>query len=103
MVWWAWHLPILVTRDLLSNVAFFLLAMTLAFVFTWLFEGSGGSLVPVLLFHGTQNWEDGFEVFFPSIVGTDWELVSTLALLLFGLAATISMAVKDRRTSATPL
>ena len=103
VVWWAWHLPILVTRNLLSNVAFFLLAMTLAFVFTWLFEGSGGSLVPVLLFHGTQNWEDGFEVFFPSIVGTDWELVSTLALLLFGLAATISMAVKDRRTSATPL
>jgi membrane protease YdiL (CAAX protease family) len=97
VVWWAWHLPVLVSRDLLSNVAFFLLAITLSFVFTWLFEGSGGSLVPVLLFHGIQNWEDGFEVFFPSILGTDWELVSSIALLLFGIATAVSMAVKDRR------
>ena len=89
----------LVSRDLLSNVAFFLLAITLSFVFTWLFEGSGGSLVPVLLFHGIQNWEDGFEVFFPSILGTDWELVSSIAQLLFGIATAVSMAVKDRRAT----
>lgn len=87
VLWGAWHLPVLIGRDLLSIVAFSLLAIGLSFLFTLLFNGSGGSLIPVLLFHASQNWEEGFETFFPSLVGTDWELVSTLILLLIGVVA----------------
>jgi len=87
VLWGAWHLPVLIGRDVLSIVAFSLLAIGLSFLFTWLFNGSGGSLIPVLLFHATQNWEEGFETVFPSLVGTDWELVSTLGLLLLGVLA----------------
>ena len=61
VLWGAWHLPVLIGRDTLSIVAFGLLAIGLSLVFTWLFNGSGGSLIPVLLFHATQNWEEGFE------------------------------------------
>jgi hypothetical protein len=43
--------------------------------------------VLVLLFHAVQNWEEGFEVIFPALAGTGWELPSTLALLLVGLVA----------------
>ena len=87
VLWGAWHLPVLIGRDLLSVVAFSLLSIGLAMLFTWLFNGSGGSLIPVLLFHASQNWEEGFETLFPSLVGTEWELVSTLSLLVIGLVA----------------
>jgi membrane protease YdiL (CAAX protease family) len=89
VLWGVWHLPVLIGRDLLSIVAFSLLSIGLSLLFTGLFNGSGGSLIPVLLFHATQNWEEGFETVFPSLVGTDWELVSTLALLLLGVVAGI--------------
>ena len=87
VLWGAWHLPVLLGRDALSIVAFSLLAIGLSFVFTLLFNGSGGSLIPVLLFHATQNWEEGFETFFPALAGTEWELLSTVALLLVGVVA----------------
>jgi len=87
LLWGAWHLPVLIGRDALSIVAFGLLSFGLSFLFTYMFNGSGGSLIPVLLFHATQNWEEGFETVFPALVGTDWELVSTLALLLIGILA----------------
>ncbi|MAU00267.1 MAG: hypothetical protein CL608_24265 [Anaerolineaceae bacterium] len=87
VLWGAWHIPVLIGRDMLSIVAFSLLSVGLAMLFTWLFNGSGGSLIPVLLFHASQNWEEGFETLFPSLVGTEWELVSTLSLLLVGVVA----------------
>jgi membrane protease YdiL (CAAX protease family) len=87
VLWGAWHLPVLIGRDLLSIVAFSLLSLGLSMLFTLLFNGSGGSLIPVLLFHASQNWEEGFETLFPSLVGREWELVSTLSLLLIGLVA----------------
>jgi len=89
LLWGAWHLPALIGRDVVSIVAFGLLSFGLSFLFTLMFNGSGGSLIPVLLFHATQNWEEGFETVFPALVGTDWELVSTLALLLIGIVAGI--------------
>jgi membrane protease YdiL (CAAX protease family) len=85
LLWGGWHLPVLLQRNLESQIAFLLLALGLSFLFTFLFNRSQGSLIPVLLFHGTQNAEEVFEVFFPALIGTDWELISTLALLFFGL------------------
>jgi membrane protease YdiL (CAAX protease family) len=87
--WALWHLPVLLGRDVVSVVAFLLIAFGLGFVFTWLFNGSKGSLIPVLLFHATQNWEEGFETFFPGLVSTDWELISTLALFVLGIGAAV--------------
>lgn len=87
VLWGAWHLPVLIGRDLLSILAFSLLSIGLSFLFTWLFNGSGGSLIPVLLFHAAQNWEEGFETVFPALMGTDWELLSTLVLLALGTVA----------------
>lgn len=85
ILWAVWHLPVLVSRDLVSIVAFLLLASVLSFIFTWLFNSSGGSLLPVLLFHAIQNTEEMFETLFPDVIGTDWELISTLGLLVIGI------------------
>lgn len=99
--WAAWHLPVLLGRNVLSIVAFVLLSFGLSFVFTWLFNGSGGSLIPGLLFHATQNWEEGFETLFPGLVGTEWELVSTLALLVIGIVAGV-VVWRSGRNRFTP-
>ncbi len=101
LLWGAWHLPVLIGRDVLSIVAFSLLSIGLSMLFTLLFNGSGGSLIPVLLFHASQNWEDGFEVLFSSLVGTEWELVSTLSLLVIGLVAGIMVWRNGRSTPAS--
>ena len=86
-LWAAWHIPILFGRDLVMIIAFLLLAFVLSFIFTWLFNGSGGSLMPVLIFHAAQNAEEVFEIMFPALLETDWELVSSLALLMIGVIA----------------
>jgi hypothetical protein len=44
-----------------------------------------GSLVPGLLFHTFQNNEDTFEIVLAGLANTDWELVSTLGLLMIGI------------------
>jgi membrane protease YdiL (CAAX protease family) len=98
VLWGAWHLPVLLGRDLLSIVAFSLLSIGLSMLFTWMFNGSGGSLIPGLLFHATQNWEEGFETLFPVLAGTEWELLSTLGLLLIGLLAGIVVWRNGRKT-----
>jgi membrane protease YdiL (CAAX protease family) len=102
VLWGAWHLPVLIGRDPLSIAVFSLLSIGLSMLFTWLFNGSGGSLIPGLLFHATQNWEDGFEVLFPSLVNTEWELVSTLSLLVIGLVAGIVVWHNGRSAAASP-
>jgi membrane protease YdiL (CAAX protease family) len=86
-LWAAWHIPVLLGRDVVSIIAFIILAFGLSFVFTFLFRGSGGSLIPVLIYHATQNWEEGFETIFPNLVNSDWELVSTLLTLFVGFVA----------------
>jgi membrane protease YdiL (CAAX protease family) len=96
VLWGLWHLPVLITRDPVSIVLFLVLALGLSFVFTLMFNGSGGSLIPGLLFHATVNWEEGFEALMPGLIGTDWETWSTLALLLVGLAAAVLVARRPR-------
>ena len=97
VLWAFWHLPVLIAGDQQpANIAILLvLIVGLSFIFTWLFNGSGGSLIPPLLFHATQNWEDGFETILPAIVDTDWETPAALALLV--LAAFSVFAVTKRR------
>jgi membrane protease YdiL (CAAX protease family) len=87
VLWGLWHLPVLLSRGPVSIVLFLILAVGLSCLFTLMFNGSGGSLIPGLLFHAIQNWEEGFESFFPVLVGTDWELPSTVALIAIGVGA----------------
>ncbi len=74
MFWALWHLPILLDREPAAIIVVLLLIIGLSFIHTWLFNGSGGSLIPPLLFHATQNWEEGFETIFPAINGTTGRL-----------------------------
>ena len=99
-LWAYWHLPVLLGRDPVSIVVFLLAAFCLSYIFTWLFNASKGSLIPVLLFHTTQNAEEVWEVVFPNITSVDWELTSTLALLLIGIGFGIVLWRQRNQTRA---
>ena len=58
LFWALWHLPVLLNRDPVSIIVFLLVAFTFSYIFTWMFNASGGSLIPGLLFHATQNAEE---------------------------------------------
>lgn len=91
VAWAGWHAPILATRSAGTAVLQAVVIVGLSFVFTWLFNGSGGSLIPPLLFHATQNWEEAFEEMFPAIAGTDWETLVALALLVLIVVSVIAV------------
>ena len=96
-LWAAWHIPVLLGRDIVSVVAFIILAFTLSFVFTLMYNGSGGSLIPGLIFHATQNWEEGFEIIFPNLINHDWELASTLLTLVVGIVSGVIVWRKGKK------
>lgn len=97
VLWAGWHLPVLMGRGIVSVIVFLLLAFVLSFIFTWLFNGSGGSLLPVMVFHAAQNSEEIFETLFPGLVGTDWELISSVGLLLLGLVVGVILWRQSQR------
>jgi len=88
-LWALWHLPVLIDRGVVSIVLFLLLAFTLSFLFTLMFNGSAGSLLPGLVFHAFQNNEETFETLFPALLDSNWELTSSVLLLLAGISAGI--------------
>ena len=90
VLWGAWHLPVLLGKSLVTVVAFFLVALSASVLSTWVFNGSGGSLLPVLLFHATLNWEEGVETFLPVLAGNDWEAPALLGLVCAGVAAGVA-------------
>lgn len=98
-LWALWHLPVLIDRNIVSIVIFLLLAFTLSFLFTLMFNGSAGSLLPGLVFHAFQNNEETFETIFPALVGTDWELTSSILLLLAGIGAGVYLWSAQRRST----
>jgi membrane protease YdiL (CAAX protease family) len=61
-LWGVWHLPVYLPQDiqadgvvggLLNFALFVLLTMALAFIFTWVFNNTKGSLLLVILLHGS--------------------------------------------------
>jgi len=85
ILWAGWHLPVLLDREVASIIIFLIVAFLLSFIFTWLFNNTKGSLIPVMIFHASQNAEEMFEILFPGLTGTDWETISSLGLLIIGI------------------
>jgi len=96
LIWALWHLPVLMLRahPLWLSIPFFvLLAVLLAFPFTWLYRAAGGSMIIVSLFHSSFDvWCDNFTsvVAFPDqnqlIVGAGG-IVSLIMLLIIVVSA----------------
>jgi membrane protease YdiL (CAAX protease family) len=63
LIWWPWHLPVLVTGVILGGISLWLivpihfcLVVLGAFPYTWLATASGFSPTVAAVFHGASNW-----------------------------------------------
>ena len=100
VVWFAWHLPLLLARagELLPG---FVGIVSASVVFGWLYQRSNGVVLLPLLMHTAQNTFGG-ELAGPMFTGTD---VTRLSWLRGGfyLVTALVLVVRDARLRAVPV
>jgi len=69
VLWSAWHLPLFwmpgTVQYELSFITYTMMTVPLAFIYTWIHLGTGGSVLAAILFHGASNTMAGFIPFMP--------------------------------------
>lgn len=92
VIWWAWHLPSLLIPAYqwavggMPVLLYLALIMPGAVLAAWIYNRSRGSVLPVILFHGSMNFFMGLlgfnsPYFIPMVIGGLW-LCGILAAIL---------------------
>lgn len=72
-IWGVWYLPLFFVAGSAQNqgsiAAFFVLIVATSVFYTWLYNRSEGSLVPVLVLHTASNWWPNVVAILPSDTG----------------------------------
>ena len=105
LIWFSWHLPLLLTNDKGGQrppLQYFFLLLGMSIVFTWLYNGTKGSVFLAILMHGAFNTFAAF--FFPIQSGEFYDRLWWFIVVLWWVAAfaiIFSTAVnRDRRPAA---
>lgn len=89
--WGLWHLPLWLTGDPVRTpglyAAFFVSVLALSVILAWVYNGTGGSLVTVVLLHATANLPVSLAI---DGMGTD---ATVPVLLYFGLLVVVAIVV----------
>lgn len=110
VVWVAWHAPLFIVPGAiqaeLSPLPFLVQGLALAVVFTWLYNSTGGSLLLVVLLHGTVNaWLTSVWYLRGAVsVHTLWVFAGLLGVLAGGLVVVYGkehLATHPRQTTET--
>ena len=96
--WAFWHLPALINSGLPNFLGYTLLVVALSFLFTYLFEQTRQSLIPVILLHATFNASDNFWELL--LVGEDesgnWKLPLYVIMLIAAIIVAIIFYKKQK-------
>ena len=103
-IWVIWHPPLLLSDPTGQRPALQFTAMVLAqsVVFAWVYNGTRGSVLLVILMHGSANTVA--RVFGPTLIGSDaygvfwWSLAALWWVVALGVIIVIGMA-RDRAPS----
>jgi CAAX protease family protein len=92
--WALWHLPLFfitgTSQSFTPLVPFLVSVVALAVLFTWVFNGTRGSLLVAVLFHGTVNFSAGVLSILPSQeTGDTQPFLLSVALTLLTAAAVV--------------
>ncbi|MFC7251485.1 CPBP family intramembrane glutamic endopeptidase [Halomicroarcula sp. GCM10025324] len=108
--WFAWHIPLqFVPGDANSGFPLPLWGLSIvatAFVYTWLFNNTGGSVLAVTLFHGLFNTLGPFIALHPSVTGNPLSAYVlagvnvTFAVIILALYGTASFT-RPQKTGVT--
>lgn len=87
VVWWSWHLPLMISDPTAQRPPLPFLALTLAFsiLYTWMYNSTGASLLLIALFHGVTNTFAGF--LFPHQFGEHYLRLWWVYVALWWIAA----------------
>ena len=100
-IWGLWHLPLFFLPGSSQNQgllgAFFVLVVATSVFYTWLFDRSAGSVIPVLLLHSASNWWPNVVPILPS--DTDQRPF----LMLVGLVVASAVWLLCRRDRVQPI
>ena len=87
-LWGLWHLPdffyLQAAQSGISFPLFLAGTISTSFFFTWIFNGTGGSLLMVSILHSSFNAGDVFLPLLPQVTGTTLQLTLFLALITAG-------------------
>jgi hypothetical protein len=101
VIWASWHLPLLISDPTSQRppLQFFVLVVAQSVVFTWVYNGTRGSVLLVILMHGAFNSFAGFLVrgvfgsFGSASYGLFWWLLAALwCVVALAVIAVIGMA-----------
>lgn len=101
LLWSTWHLPLFwmpgTVQYELSFITYTLMTVPLTFLYTWIYIGTGGSVLAAILFHGASNTMAGFIPFMPVTQsgGTDTTFFIFIALL-WALTAIILLLTRKK-------
>lgn len=93
VVWSAWHLPKFFGTGTSGGRSFFwftIFCMSVAVLYTWLYNNSRGSLLLVTLFHASSNTPG---MFLPVLFAVSGGMLQNLMIVLYILAAIVVVVV----------
>lgn len=86
LLWAGWHLPVYMQSDGVSVIVSLLLAFSFSYLFTFFYNYARESLWVVIILHAGMNAGDNaFEVVFPGLVDTDWQIPAYLGMLILSI------------------
>ena len=96
VLWGLWHLPLILLGGPMSEYPFlwFISIVAGAFVYTWIYNSTKGSILPVALFHGSGNI---FGAFIPGVSPVAYALVNcVVAIALVAVLGKVNLARRER-------
>ena len=113
VIWASWHLPLLLSDPSGQRppLQFFVLVVAQSVVFTWVYNGTRGSVLLVILMHGASNSFAGFMapvVFGSAAYGQFWWLLAALwwivalaVIAVFGMARDRAPSIEAKGTATS--
>jgi hypothetical protein len=88
--WSLWHLPLFLTPGTVQSVIpfwqYFLQTLMFAFLYTWIYHRTGGSVFAAVLFHGVMNFSIGlfpvFQHFLPALLSFSGLTLTAAAVVM---------------------
>jgi uncharacterized protein len=113
VIWTSWHLPLLLSDPTGQRppLQFFVWVVAQSVVFTWVYNGTRGSVLLVILMHGSANTI--FRFFGPMLIGSAaygqlwwllaalWWVVALAVIAIFGMARDLAPSMESPATAAT--
>lgn len=100
VIWTVWHLPLFFISDSAQHSLPFglyaLLTIPLTILITWIYHGSGGSLLLVMLFHASVNTWSGPLMISPEAAGSPRPFI--LVIVLTWVAAILVIGFKRKES-----